>query len=206
MHRRTKTMRYEPEPERVYFHGLSGGRKKKKTEGDDSPLSARKTCACASARGEFSHLVIDNCVVRKEGPLGSAIRNSDDAVAALYRILPQVFRASTENFATMVTNAKLQPIGVHHNNTGGLNYCIVDAQTLVRNALLMGGRRVFIFHNHPSGDLTPSDDDVQLTKRLFEALKIVGMELCDHIVVGLDERGNPRGESLQARGQFPTGR
>jgi DNA repair protein RadC len=53
-----------------------------------------------------------------------------------------------------------------------------------------------VVHNHPSGDPTPSDDDIRLTRRLTEAGKILGIRLLDHVVVSRDSHFSFRSHSL----------
>ena len=51
-------------------------------------------------------------------------------------------------------------------------------------ALQVQAARIILVHNHPSGDIRPSNDDINVTKRLYEASKLVGIELLDHIIIG----------------------
>ncbi|OPY03593.1 MAG: hypothetical protein A4E61_01078 [Syntrophorhabdus sp. PtaB.Bin184] len=68
---------------------------------------------------------------------------------------------------------------------GTLNASLVHPREVFRFAIMKGVVSGIIFvHNHPSGDLHPSDDDLALTKRLREAGYILGIELQDHIIVG----------------------
>ena len=55
---------------------------------------------------------------------------------------------------------------------------------MLKAALLANAAAVTLFHNHPSGDPTPSADDVQLTRRLVDAGTLLGVEVLDHIIVG----------------------
>jgi len=63
---------------------------------------------------------------------------------------------------------------------------MVTARELFKSALLANASRVILCHNHPSGDLTPSDDDIALTRRIVTAGQLLGIDVCDHLIVGRD--------------------
>ena len=67
---------------------------------------------------------------------------------------------------------------------GTLNRSVVSPGEILRFALGDSASAVVLFHNHPSGDPTPSSDDITLTRRLKESLELVDIELVDHLVVG----------------------
>jgi len=68
--------------------------------------------------------------------------------------------------------------------SGTLNSTIVQPRDVFREAMLGAAASVVAFHNHPSGDPTPSSDDVELTRRLRAAGVLMGIEMVDHIVLG----------------------
>jgi DNA repair protein RadC len=72
--------------------------------------------------------------------------------------------------------------------TGGQAATTVDAKTLFRDALLLGAAAVVLAHNHPSGDPTPSRDDLRLTRQLTEAGKLLDIRVHDHLVLGAGAR------------------
>lgn len=67
---------------------------------------------------------------------------------------------------------------------GSLNQCIVHPREVFREAVRRAANSIILVHNHPSGDVTPSLDDENITKQLKEAGKILGIELLDHVIVG----------------------
>lgn len=67
---------------------------------------------------------------------------------------------------------------------GTMNRSVVSPGEILRFALGDSASAVVLFHNHPSGDPTPSEDDIKLTRRLKESLELVDIELVDHLVVG----------------------
>lgn len=80
---------------------------------------------------------------------------------------------------------------------GTMDRAFVSAREIVSYALTERAKGVVIFHNHPSGDPTPSDDDVAFTRRLQESLGLVDVELIDHLVIG-----QHRYTSMKARGDI----
>jgi DNA repair protein RadC len=67
---------------------------------------------------------------------------------------------------------------------GTLNSTVIEPRDVFREALLGAAAAVVAFHNHPSGDPSPSADDVELTSRLAAAGALMGIDLVDHIVLG----------------------
>ena len=67
---------------------------------------------------------------------------------------------------------------------GGSNSAIVEPKEILHEAIKSGSPRMILLHNHPSGDSTPSVADIEMTRRLYSAANIVGVQLLDHIVIG----------------------
>lgn len=91
---------------------------------------------------------------------------------------------SQEHFVCLYLNTKNQ---VLHKKTvfiGSLNASIVHPREVFKEALRRSAASVICLHNHPSGDPTPSREDIEVTKRLVESGKIIGIELLDHLIIG----------------------
>lgn len=73
--------------------------------------------------------------------------------------------------------------GSHRVAQGGLHGCAVTARDVLRVAMLDGASSFVLVHNHPSGDPTPSVEDIHLTRRVAEAALVVGTPLVDHVIV-----------------------
>ncbi|PLX91032.1 MAG: DNA repair protein RadC, partial [Desulfuromonas sp.] len=69
-------------------------------------------------------------------------------------------------------------------STGSLNASIVHPREVFKSAMLSSAAAILFLHNHPSGDPTPSKEDLELTKRLKEAGELLGVRVLDHIVIG----------------------
>jgi len=67
-------------------------------------------------------------------------------------------------------------------SVGTLTSSIVHPRETFRRAIIEGAASIIIAHNHPSGEVDPSDDDTRVTKRMFEAGELLGITLLDHIV------------------------
>ena len=83
-------------------------------------------------------------------------------------------------------DTKNQPISVSVVSIGSLNSSIVHPREVYKISILANAASIILFHNHPSGDVTPSSEDISVTKRLVEAGNIIGISLLDHIIIGIE--------------------
>ena len=88
-----------------------------------------------------------------------------------------------EHFVVLALDARHRPIGCHTVSVGSLSASIVHPREVFKFAILANAAAVILAHNHPSGDPTPSHDDVELTRRLRDAGELVGIAVLDHVVV-----------------------
>ena len=88
-----------------------------------------------------------------------------------------------EVFLVMMLNTKNQVVGLHRAHVGSLNASIVHPRDVMKCAILNNAASIIVAHQHPSGDPTPSKEDLEVTKRLSEAGKIMGIEVLDHVIV-----------------------
>ena len=70
---------------------------------------------------------------------------------------------------------------------GTVNYTCITSREVYRYALSKGAVYIIVVHNHPSGDPTPSQEDMEITARIYQAGELLGIHLLDHIVIG-DQR------------------
>lgn len=89
-----------------------------------------------------------------------------------------------EYFLALLLNTKNQVIARETISIGTLNSSIVHPRELFKIAIRRSAAAVILVHNHPSGDPTPSREDINLTKRLIEAGEIIGIDVLDHIIIG----------------------
>ncbi len=98
-------------------------------------------------------------------------------------MLQKEFRnCDREKFIAVHLNTKNQIISYEVVSVGSLNASIVHPREVFKGAILSNAASVIICHNHPSGDPNPSKEDTQLTNRLEEAGKILGIEILDHVI------------------------
>ena len=83
--------------------------------------------------------------------------------------------------------------------TGLVNASMLHARELFREAIQWGATSLYVAHNHPSGDATPSKEDIAITATLMDASKILGIPLRDHVVVGTENYPGPAFVSVRER-------
>ena len=91
-----------------------------------------------------------------------------------------------ENFYILSLTTRNNLIGVDKVSTGTLSASLAHPREVFLPAIKNSASTVIIVHNHPSGDTQPSEDDLEITKRLVEAGKILGVDVVDHIIVAKD--------------------
>ena len=92
----------------------------------------------------------------------------------------------TESFVVLLLNRQNETIGWNKISQGGLNSVLVDIRVLFTVALQAGASAMIISHNHPSGNLNPSNEDLNLTKRVAEAGKTLDINVLDHVIITKD--------------------
>ena len=88
-----------------------------------------------------------------------------------------------EVLLVMMLNTKNQVIGLHRAHVGSLNASVVHPREVMKSAIINNAASIIVSHQHPSGDPTPSREDIEVTTRLAEAGKILGIALLDHVIV-----------------------
>jgi len=109
----------------------------------------------------------------------STINNANDAAAQL----TDIRNRKKEHFVVLYLNAKNQLVHKETISMGTLNVNLVHPREVFEPALKHSAAQIVVAHNHPSGSPEPSEDDIEITKRLTEAGKIMGVEIMDHVIV-----------------------
>ena len=91
---------------------------------------------------------------------------------------------SAEVFLALAMNTKNHVIAILPVSQGSLNASIVHPRELFQRAILSTGASLILAHNHPSGDASPSPEDIALTRRLVEAGQLLDIPILDHIILG----------------------
>ena len=89
-----------------------------------------------------------------------------------------------EKFVMLCLNTKNAIVGAFEVSKGSLNSSIVHPREVFKRAVLSNANAILVAHNHPSGDLIPSSEDINITKRLESAGDIIGIKVLDHLIVG----------------------
>jgi DNA repair protein RadC len=89
-----------------------------------------------------------------------------------------------EHFFVISLNTKNKVKFVELVSIGTANSSLVHPREVFRRCIIRGASAAIVCHNHPSGESEPSEEDINITKRLVEAGKIVGIEILDHVIIG----------------------
>jgi len=108
------------------------------------------------------------------------IRTARDAAELL---VPQFGSRPVEQFGVILLDTKHRVLRTSLLSVGTLDASIVHPREVFREAASGGAAAVIVFHNHPSGDPTPSDDDILLTRRLLHAGEVMGIGVLDHVII-----------------------
>jgi len=107
------------------------------------------------------------------------------------------FNPECECFAVLLLNTRRRVKGHHIVSTGTHDTILVHPLTVFRLAVITSASAMVLMHNHPSGDPTPSEADVKVTRDLIRAGQLLKIEVLDHVVMG-----NPNRTSLRELGYF----
>jgi len=104
--------------------------------------------------------------------------------AAYQFIYPKLREQKKESFIALHLDTKNQLICEETVSVGSLNANIVHPREVFKTAIQESAAAIIVAHNHPSGDPAPSQNDIDITRKLVETGKVVGIELYDHIIIG----------------------
>ena len=124
-------------------------------------------------------------LVREPDPelAGIKIRLPEDAARFL---MSRVKGLDREWFGTVLVNTRNRVIDVDVVSIGSLNGTLVTPREVFKPALLTNAAALVLWHNHPSGEVEPSSEDVALTRRLKHAGQVLGIKVLDHVIVTKD--------------------
>lgn len=110
--------------------------------------------------------------------------NSPENAARLGRYCLHLHEETEEYLYMICLNTKLNMTSVFELSHGNVNSSVVGIREMFQKALLANAVNIIVMHNHPSGDPTPSREDIEVTKRMKEAGKLLGVDVLDHIIIG----------------------
>lgn len=118
--------------------------------------------------------------------LSRKIISSKDSYEILMKFYDEDVFELTESFLVLFLNGANKCIGWMKNSTGGINFTVCEPRTIYATALKSGATSIIVSHNHPSGQLYPSSKDEDMTKKLKEGSRYLGISLLDHIIATSD--------------------
>ncbi len=95
-----------------------------------------------------------------------------------------IFSPDVENFMVVYLNTRRRPIGWSVLTNGTIDTLLVDPKNVFKAAIVANAAAIVLAHNHPSGDPTPSEADIKVTRDLVNGGKLLKIEVLDHIVLG----------------------
>jgi DNA repair protein RadC len=99
-------------------------------------------------------------------------------------LMPQYGAGAVEQFGIVMLDSKSRLIRIRLVATGTVDSAVVHPREVFREAAAASAAAIVLFHNHPSGDPTPSEDDLILTNRMVNAGIVMGIDVVDHIILG----------------------
>ena len=143
---------------------------------------------------ENKRVVLEKEVCMNYPMLSHKITSPMDAVE-IGREFMRIHEESEEHMYMICMNVKNKVIGIFEISHGTVNASLVTPREVFQKALLANAVSIILMHNHPSGDATPSREDINVTKRLHEAGALIGIDVLDHIIIGdsyasLKEKGH----------------
>ncbi len=131
---------------------------------------------------EFQLLVKDSPVIPAEIQpfVGIQFRCSGD----IYRAFKELATMPVESFLVVHLDSKNRMVGMTTCSIGSMTSSLVHPRDIFRPAIANMTAGLIFIHNHPSGDPAPSDEDLDITRRLCEVGKLIGIRCLDHIVIG----------------------
>ena len=127
-----------------------------------------------------------------KGATFDAAKSPVQSAGLIRRVLPDNVR---EHFVALMVNVQMQVVGYYVVATGTGSSCPVGAREIYQAAVTAGAHAIVVGHNHPTGEVKPSPEDREVTKRLKAAGELLGITVLDHLIVGdrgfysLHERG-----------------
>ncbi|WP_419763949.1 MAG: RadC family protein [Arcobacter sp.] len=111
------------------------------------------------------------------------INNKISSATDVYKKVKEFSNKTQEHFITIYLDGANRVLETRVNFIGTLNQSLVHPREIFNSAIKLSCASIITVHNHPSGILEPSEEDINITKRIKEASKILGIELLDHLII-----------------------
>jgi DNA repair protein RadC len=123
----------------------------------------------------------------QETPTDNAPTDTPEAIVRYLREqLPNspAYNPDVESLIVILLNARLRPIGWQIISTGTLDTLLVHPREVFKPAIVMNAAAIVLAHNHPSGDPSPSEADIKVTRDMIRAGQLMKIEVIDHVIMG----------------------
>ena len=116
----------------------------------------------------------------------SHLESADKVVKMMCDVF-QIHLRAEEYVYLLSLDTKCKVLGIFEVGHGTVNACLLHTREIMIRNVLCGASAFIVAHNHPSGELSVSRDDVSTTKKLYEAGELMGIHLLDHIIIGRED-------------------
>ncbi len=113
--------------------------------------------------------------------------NSQQSQPLIKKLIKTQGQPDREQFCVILLNSKNEIIGLNIVSTGNLSSAPVHPREVLKPAILSNASAMILCHNHPSGDLSPSPEDIAITARIVQASKIMGIQVHEHLIISMDD-------------------
>ncbi|MGX8124605.1 JAB domain-containing protein [Clostridioides difficile] len=93
-----------------------------------------------------------------------------------------------EKFLVACLNVKNEPVNISIVSIGTISSSLIHPREVMKTAILSNSNSIIVAHNHPSGNIIPSEEDKNITSRLVNVCDMLGIKLLDHIIIGEDDQ------------------
>ena len=118
---------------------------------------------------------------------GNSHLESAEKVVKMMCDVFQIHLRAEEYVYLLSLDTKCKVLGIFEVGHGTVNACLLHTREIMIRNVLCGASAFIVAHNHPSGELSASSDDVSTTKKLYEAGELMGIHLLDHIIIGRED-------------------
>jgi DNA repair protein RadC len=127
--------------------------------------------------------------IRYSAPYGTTLETSDSVARIAASLIGD---KAQEHFIVLATNVRNEVIGYWIAGIGSISSCPVDMRSVFRMAVVVGATGICCAHNHPSSYVEPSNNDIDITKKIRDAAKVLDLIFIDHVIVSGTEHYSMR--------------
>lgn len=163
---------------------------KTKEQTETKKISRTNARGARSLRKQLKYLVPQYRLILVKEPGASPVQISDPI--SFHHFVQPLAHYAEEHFIAFHLDVKFQVVGYHEVSKGTLSASLVHPREVFKAALLSNAYAIIVAHNHPSGSVAASREDIETTKQLIAAGKIMGVEVIDHCIVSSESMNSLR--------------